>query len=356
MIKSIKSFIDEKNAHDVKYIRTYGIKDAHGIIKKINQQIDDDLMLVPPNSLSTPSERVHPLRWASIREFLVVETHVPRATKETIAATISELNTCPYCEDAHKTALSALGDKATKNEKTKAIIEWSQNTRNPHAKIIQNPPFTAIEAPEIIGTALLFHSTNRLVSIFLAESMLPGIIGNKSFKKIALYFAAKTIMKHFVGKKVEAGHSLQFIGQHEIPKHLQWAESVPAYAQIFTAQESVLAEIEKDLIPPTSARILREAISAWQGEDMPLGRSWLADLTKDISEEEKSIATIILLAAFAPHTVTENDIRAFQENNPSDKDLLETCFWSIETLTKKIATWLTQPFSSSKLPRETVNG
>jgi len=33
--------------------------------------------------------------------------------------------------------------------------------------------------------------------------MLPGIIGNKSFKKIALYFAAKTIMKHFVGKKVE---------------------------------------------------------------------------------------------------------------------------------------------------------
>ncbi len=349
MIKSIKSFINEKNAHDVKYIRTYGIKDAHGIIKKINQQIADDLMLVPPNSLSTPSERVHPLRWASIREFLVVESHVPRASKETIAATISELNTCPYCEEAHETALSALGDKATRNEKLKAIIEWSQNTRSPHATIIQNPPFTAIEAPEIIGTALLFHSTNRLVSIFLAESMLPGIIGNKFFKKAALNFTAKTIMKDFVEKKVEAGHALQFIGQHEIPKHLQWANSVPAYAQIFTAQESVLAEIEKDLIPPTSARILREAISAWQGEDMPLGRSWLADLTKDISEEEKSSATIILLAAFAPHTVTENDIRAFQENNPSDKDLLETCFWSIEMLTNKVATWITKPFNVSEL-------
>ncbi len=109
--------MDEKNAHDVKYLTTYGIKDAHGIIKEINQQIDDDLMIVPPNSLSSPSERVHPLRWASIREFLVVETHVPRATKETIAATISELNTCPYCEDAHKTALSALGDKAKKKIK-----------------------------------------------------------------------------------------------------------------------------------------------------------------------------------------------------------------------------------------------
>ena len=60
MFQVIKSLIDEKNAHDVKYLTTYGIKDAHGIIKEINLQIDDDLMIVPPNSLSTPSERVHP--------------------------------------------------------------------------------------------------------------------------------------------------------------------------------------------------------------------------------------------------------------------------------------------------------
>ena len=51
-----------------------------------------------------------------------------------------------------------------------------------------------LNSPEIIGTALLFHSTNRLVSIFLAESMLPGIIGNTFLKRIALNFAAKTIM------------------------------------------------------------------------------------------------------------------------------------------------------------------
>jgi len=346
-MQGLRSFINERNAHDVKYLTTYGIRDAHGIIKEINQQIDDDLMIVPPNSLSSPSERVHPLRWASIREFLVVETHVPRATKETVAATISELNTCPYCEDAHEAGLIALGDKA-KNEKTAAITEWSQNTRNPHAQIIQNPPFSAIEAPEIIGTALLFHSTNRLVSIFLAESMLPGIVRNKFIKKIALNFVAKIVKKDFVGKKVAAGRSLQFIGQHEIPQHLHWAKSVPAYTRIFTARESVLAEIEKSVIPPTSARILKEAISAWQGENMPLGRSWLADLTKDISENEKPIAAIMLLAAFAPYTVTENDIRAFQKTNPSDKDLLETCFWSIEMLTNKIATWITNPFDVSE--------
>ena len=105
---SLKSLIDEKNAHDVRYLRTFGLKDAEGVIKEINQQIDRDLMIVPPNSLSTPSERVHAVRWAGIREFMVAETHVPRWTKETIASTLSKLNACPYCEEAHDTALSAL--------------------------------------------------------------------------------------------------------------------------------------------------------------------------------------------------------------------------------------------------------
>ena len=344
MKTTLKSVINEKSAHDVKYLKTYGIKDAHGIIKKINLQIDKDLIIVPPNSLSTPSERVHPLRWAGIREFLAVENHIPRVTKEAIAATISELNNCPYCEEAHETAIAALGDKAVIDEKIKAIIVWSQNTRNPDAEIIKNPPFKITEAPEIIGTALLFHSINRLVSIFVSESLLPGILSNKYIKKTALKFAAKTIVKSFVEKELEAGDSLQFIEHRTVLKHLQWAKSLPAYGQIFTAIDSVLKDIEKDIIPPTSARILKEAIDVWQGEDMPLGRSWLVDRTKDVSENEKPVTALILLAAFAPYTITENDIQSFKKSNPSDKDLLETCYWSIEMLTNKISTWLTLPF------------
>ena len=347
MVNKLKSIMTEKGAHDIKYLKAYGIKDAHGIIKNINLQINRDLMIVPPNSLSTPSERVHPLRWAGIREFLAVENHVSRATKETIAATISELNTCPYCQDAHETAITALGDSASINDDIDSLIEWSKNTLNPQADIIKNPPFGQVQAPEIIGTALLFHSTNRLVSIFAAKSLLPGILDTRLFKQKALNFAAKTLMKAFVEKQLSPGDSLQFIGEQVVPKHLQWAESLPAYGQIYAAIDSKLIDIEKDVIPPSAAKILKQVISTWQGEDMPLGRGWISKLTNNLNDGDKATTNLMLLAAFAPYIITKKDIQAFRKHNHSDKDLLEICYWSIEMLTNKISIWLTKPFIQS---------
>jgi len=299
---------------------------------------------------------VHAVRWAIAREAFVVETNVKRVTKEIVAAAIAQINKCPYCEEVHGTSISSSGDDNTakaiatgtwqllKDEKTKAIIEWSLNTRNPEAHIVRNPPFSIHEAPEIIGTALVFHSTNRLVSIFLEDSPLPGILGNSLTKKSALFIASKTLFKSMVTKKAGAGDALKFIENYPASKNLSWAQPIPAYVQALAANEILLNKIEAEVIPGRTARLFKEYISNWQGEEMPLGRAWLSEILSGLDEIEKPAAKLIFLAALAPYTVTENDINNFRKINPGDKALIEVCFWAIETATKRISEWLVKPF------------
>lgn len=357
MLKTIENKMMQQNAHAVKYIKAVGIKDAKGTIKEINVQIDRDFGLAGPLTLSSISERIHAIRWANIREVFVVETNVKRVTKETIASGIAKTNNCPYCEDVHETSISSAGDSETskaitngtweslKNEETKMLIEWSLNTRNPNAEIIKNPPFSKIMATEIIGTALAFHSTNRLANIFLENSPLPRFLTNYILKKTALNIASKTLFKTMVMKKAKVGDSLQFIQNNEYSKNHKWAENVPTYTKTLDARDLLLDELEKELIPKNSAQSFKDKIKKWQGEEMPLGRAWLNNIIGNFSESEKPIATLIFLAAFAPFTVTEKDITNFHKIKSTEKELLEVCYWSIQIITDRISEWLTEPFN-----------
>jgi len=356
MSNLIETKIAEQNAQRVKYIKVIGLKESEGKVNRINVQIDRDFGLVGPMTLSTPSERVHAIRWATARESFVVENNVKRVTKEIIAAGVAQINKCPYCEDVHRTSISSAGNndaakaiingswKSLKNERTKAIIDWSINTRNPNASIIRNPPFSKIEAPEIIGTALVFHSTNRLVSIFLEESPLPGLLNNNLLKKVALKIASKTLFKTMVTKKVNEGESLQFIHNYKIQKSFEWSKTIPSFSRALAAEKMLLYEIEKEIIPQKLVSLFKNKVKKWQGEEMPLGRSWLQILTNGLSEAEKPIANLIFLAAFEPYTITKTDIDAFRKIYPDDKDLVDVSFWAIQILTNRISEWLTKPF------------
>lgn len=356
MIKTIEKKMLEQNAQAVKYLKVFGLKDAKGNIKAINQQINRDFGLAGPMTLSSPSERVHAVRWVKSREIFVVETHVKRVTKETIAAGVSETNKCPYCVEVHQTSISSTGNntianaiargtwKSLEDNKTRALIDWSLNTLNPNADIISNPPFTLPEATEIIGTALEFHSTNRLVSIFLDESPLPAFLSNSFIKKIALSIASKTLFKSMVSKKPQAGDSLPFIKNTPLTKEEQWAKNIPAYAMGLAAENKLLKDIQAEHIPQKSANLFKAKISEWQGEEMPLGKSWINKITANLDDREKPITTIMFLAAFTPYAITEKDIEDFRQIKASDAELLEVCYWAIQTTTNRIGEWLIKPF------------
>ncbi|HHC80389.1 MAG TPA: hypothetical protein ENK46_10945 [Flavobacteriia bacterium] len=360
MLQLIEDKLMQQNGNAVKYLTVQGIDTAtDNTIKKINTQISSDFGLAGPLTLSTPSERVHAVRWAVARESFVVETFVKRVNKEIVATCVAQLNQCPYCEDAHGASIMSSGDiqtanmltsgtwKNLKDEKTKQLIDWSLHTRTPNATIVKNPPFSREEAPEIIGTALVFHSTNRLVNIFLEASPLPNFLTGNRIKKTALKIAAKTLFKSMITNSAKAGESLQFIQNYSVSKTLAWPESIPAFAKALAAERVVLKEIEEEIIPLPLVQLFKNHVNKWQGEAKPLGRTWLNYILKDVNESDRHVGRLLFLAAFAPYAITEDDIGNFRKVKPTDTALLEACFWAIQTLTNKIGEWLIHPFINS---------
>jgi hypothetical protein len=196
----------------------------------------------------------------------------------------------------------------------------------------------------IIGTALVYHSTNRFANIFLENSPMPRILSNRKINRFALNIVSKTLFKTLVSKKVMAGESLQFISRRTSGEEFVWAESLPAAREAFHATRSFLNTIEHTLIPPRSASTFKAALAEWQGEQTPIGSAWLLRFTNSLSEKDKAVTSLMLLAAFGSYMVNEKDIDNFRRYYSSDKDLVEVCFWAIEQTVHKIVTWIEKPF------------
>jgi len=161
--------VDDMTPKQVRYVTPVTARNATGQTREIYRQIRRDFQLVPPLTLFSPSPTLLARVWSIWRESQFALGKVDRAVTEAVSAAISGLNTCPYCVDAHSGMLHALAENKVvtalrrnnnnliRNDTLRRIVEWAQATRNPGAEILSSPPFNREAAPEIIGTAIVYH-------------------------------------------------------------------------------------------------------------------------------------------------------------------------------------------------------
>jgi hypothetical protein len=180
-----------------------------------------DYVLGPPFTLHAAIPELVAGVWSLLRETMIVNNNVDRLKKEEIAGGVSISNQCPYCVETHIKMSGVRTDKGEKN-----IFEWSKIHYSPNSKLIIDPPFSADEAPEIIGTALTFHYINRMVSVFLTDYPLPlpRLFG---FLKPALSSIFRlTAAKNITGVNVEAGISLIRIPDAKLLEEFSWHNQI----------------------------------------------------------------------------------------------------------------------------------
>jgi AhpD family alkylhydroperoxidase len=185
----------------IKYIAVVPPKTADGLVGEIYNQIKQDFGLVAePFTIHSVNPSLLAGVWAILRETTVVGT-VRREIKEMVATLISDLNRCPWCVDAHSIVVRAIGDKATigainqsapaQDNYAQKVAAWTKATTTPANPVLSNPPFAPDEAAEFIGTVVTFHYLNRMVTVNLSETFLPGKGWlNNSIKAVAGKFYA----------------------------------------------------------------------------------------------------------------------------------------------------------------------
>lgn len=333
----------------IRYVEAVSPASASGPVAEIYGQIRRDFGAVPdPFLLHSASPRLLGGVWAACRETLVAG-RAPRHLTELVATVVSQINSCPYCVDAHTTMLRADGRDAlagsllmgTEVERegldvqVRGFAAWAGATRSPGAAVLADPPFDAELAPELIGTAVAFHYINRMVTVLASPSPFPG---PRALRPLTTRIAPRLFARAVKRPKV-AGDSLRFVEQAELPADMDWAKGRPPVAAAFAGFMAAIEDEAHEAIGPDARAVVQERVGAWSGEDQGLSRGWVEPAIGELSEPEAAAARLGLLAALAPHQIDDAAVAAYRAHEPADRRLLALLAWSSAQAARRIGTW-----------------
>jgi AhpD family alkylhydroperoxidase len=320
---------------------------AKGLVSKVYSQIKQDFgRIVEPFTLHSPIPQLLAGVWMASRESELVGD-VPREIKEAIAACISKLNQCPYCVDAHTIMLTAKGDKQTaqqiakeqyqniRNPKTRKIAEWALETLSPNSKIINNPPFKAEEAPEIIGTTVFYHYINPLVTIYLGKTPLP-----LPYLRTPMKIIASRLFKKAVNHLKTPGTSLYLLPERSLPRDLTWAKGSPHVAGAYARFAAVIKDIEKTYVPIMTRKTITQHIDEWSPDAQQSETQWIREKTVKMDSLTKIATKLALLTLKHPYRIDKKTINGFQRRCSQENQLLAITAWASFIKATKIGTWL----------------
>jgi hypothetical protein len=250
---------------------------------------------------------------------------------------VSRMNRCPFCEDSHAMALD--GMRLPEVAIAIATEDWSRINDSHLVRILiwvkenskihepSTPPFRAEEAPEIIGTVVLFHYLNRVVNVFLEESPLPTLFRVPGCKRVWQWLGGMAFAKLFVQSLVP-GRSLSFLPGSQLAPDIEWARGNSQMAGAFARFDRVLGVRADAMLSSETRKIVEDRLSDWRGEPPSMDKRWICEAVAPLPKKDQPVAGLALLAAFAPYQVTSREIEDARTRGADDTILVVTVAWA----------------------------
>jgi AhpD family alkylhydroperoxidase len=334
-------------ANLINYVTIVSPKAARGVVGEVYGQVKREIgRLVEAVTMFSPDTEVLVSSWAAFREPLLASGRASRMSKEAVAATVSRLNECPYCVDAHTIMLygGGAGNFATQllgglsagqlDTEFRDLSRWAEETSCADTATA-TPPFAADRAPELIGVLVYFHFLNRMINVVLTGTFLPGPPGAK---KVARRVGGR-VMKRNITAKLEPGRAPGLTGGLPLPADLSWAAPSAPIADAFAMLASATETAVRRSTSPAVREAVERAIAAWRGGSPGVGASWVREPMSGLPDEDRPAARLALLSALAPYQVTEQDVLAFRAAHPSDAELVGLLSWSTFLAARRIGAW-----------------
>jgi AhpD family alkylhydroperoxidase len=336
----------------IKYIRPVKPSSANGLVGGVYAQVERDFgRVVEPFQMHSPLPKLLAGAWMVCRETELVGV-VPRSLKEVVAASVSQLNHCPYCVDAHTIMLTAAGEGKVANAISKAryedisdekafmIAEWALATTSPRSELLRWLPFSKQEAPEIIGTAVFYHYMNRIANALLGDSPLPL---SQGWLKGPMRSIASQTFSNAISRSKTVGDSLGFLPKADLPNDLKWAKPSANVSRAYASFAAAVEEAGEQALPTEVRAHVEEELSEWSGKTSELSLAWSEDAISRFDEATESAANLAVLTALAPDRIDTKSILVFRKHFPEDEKLLGALAWASFAAARKIGTWLQSP-------------
>ncbi len=330
---------DRMSVKTMRYVTAVPAREATGLTKQVYDMIEQDFF---KNGSLTSRSRVPELMaaiWTGGREAMLVEDKVDRTTKDAICAVLSQINDCPYCEDMLVSLVHAGGDheaardilaqnglEAT-SDKLRQRLDWVRAVAKPGTGEIPETPFTDEQLPEVLGTLLGMSDINRFSHVVMADSPVGAPLGSQSVKATALRVFGSEL-ESTRKNPLEPGRSLPLLPAATLPGDMWWAEPNPRVAD---AMARWAAAVDRETIGVVSPKV-RHAVAAsldnWNGEQMPISRSWVKADIEGLEGDDEAIARLAIVLAKAPYQVDEAMAEAVLGNEQDEQRFIRILSWA----------------------------
>lgn len=308
----------------IRHVTAVSPHDANGLVATVYGQTTHEFgLLTPPLALHSPAPEVLAACWILLRETLLVEGPVDRATKEAVATGVSQANECAYCVDVHRAKLQTVAgaDSAYFAD----VTDWARTLT-----VVDGPPprapFAAHHAPELLATAVTFHYLNRMVGLFLPDSPIPDA-APRAGRGAALRAVARALRPD-TGAAVTPGAALSLLPSAPLPAALAWARPRPAVAGALARAIACVDAAAEKWIPDPVCELLHTELAVSEGSLPGPSRAWLEPLVAGLVPSQRPGARLSLLIALAPYQVTDEDVTAFRADQPGERELVELAAWA----------------------------
>jgi len=342
----------------MRFIKAVEPREADGLVAQVYGEIKHDFALLRDPDGNSPfmAHSPHPELlaglWSVLYETILVEGVVRRADKEAIGATVSRINDCPFCAEAHALLSGVAGEAHDRgalingavdgiaDQHRRELVAWAAATREPDSELLRSPPFDEQEAPEVIGTALAFHYVNRTVEVFQGHGPMP--LGPAPLRGVTMKLLGR-VAARALRRGREPGRTLSLLPEHQLPDDLGWARRSPAVASAMARFAAAVERAGEEALSEPERGTVTAAVAAWDGTDPPLHGDWLERALRGLEPDAGSKARLAVLAALAPYRIDAAVVQSFKQVRPGDRDLVGAVAWSALTAARRIASWLAPP-------------
>jgi AhpD family alkylhydroperoxidase len=338
----------------IQYLSPLRRPPAHSLEGQVYRQIKQEFgIIADPFRLHAPVPELLAGLWSVTRE-IGVARQVPWPVKEAVAAAVSQSNACPYCVEIHA-AIASVGTNQPlapllvqgrtadlADPSLRAILTWAAATRAPGSAPLLHPPFTAEEAPEILGITLVYHYINRLVQVFLPESLLPSPVHSGWAGRVIWRLIGRKLARSRERERI-AGASLSFVPEAALPSEYAWAALSSTISRALAGWVTVMEQVGAEMLTPRVREFVTDFLHDWQGETLPLSRAWVNRAVARLPEADHAVGRLALLAAVAPHQIDAAIIQALRTEPGTDARLVSIVAWASFQAARRILSWLPAP-------------
>jgi alkylhydroperoxidase family enzyme len=315
---------------------------ANGLVASVYAQVEQDFgMVAPPVAMHSPCPPALAGSWAMLRETLLVTDQADRAEKEVVAASVSAVNSCPYCVAVHTAAAQHLdsgldaagiasGDLASPVLKDTA--RWARSSGLPESADSPPPGNFA----ELAGVAVTFQYLNRMVTVFLPESPLPPMT-----PKAVGGWVMGMLASGMTSASPVPGESLEPLPDAKLPEEFSWAAGDARIASTLAGATAAVEDAAAQVVTAPVRELISDRLRAWDGRPVSPSRAWADEAVAALDGPDRAAGRLAILTALAPYQVGRADVDEFRSAAKSGDDaVIALTSWASLAAARTAGSWL----------------